>query len=86
MDLFEKLLLFIRASREQNWELHLYSLHRLSPFFFAFDTADARMTPVHLPQIHELKEKDTRTWVLLYEGQFSANQMYYLLPLNRTMV
>ena len=27
--LFEKLLLFIRASREQNWQLHLYSLHLL---------------------------------------------------------
>ena len=29
MTLFEKLLLCIRASREQSWQLHLYSLHLL---------------------------------------------------------
>ena len=29
------LLLFIRAEREGNWLLHLYSLHRMLPYFFA---------------------------------------------------
>ena len=34
MKLFELLLLFIRASRDQLWELHLQSLHALCPCFF----------------------------------------------------
>ena len=63
MQLFEKLLLFIRAFREKNWELYLYSLHLLCPYFFSFDiTIYARMTPTYLSQMHELKEKDKTTW------------------------
>ena len=34
MKLFELLLLFTRASRDQLWELHLQSLHALCPCFF----------------------------------------------------
>ena len=37
MSLFETLLFFIRASRQQNWELHLVSLHHPCKYFFAFD-------------------------------------------------
>ena len=75
MDLFEKLLMFIRVSREKNWELHLYSLHQLCPCFFAFDMTNyARMTPVYLSQMYELKKKDTRTWNLLNEGHFSISK------------
>ena len=61
MDLFEKLLLFMRESREKNWELHLYSLDK---------TNYACMTPFYLSQMHELKAKDTRTWKLLTKSQF----------------
>lgn len=65
MDLFEKLLLFMRESREKNWELHLHSFHQLCPYFFAFDLCNyARMTPVYLSQMYELKKKDSRTWDL----------------------
>ena len=34
MPLFETLLLFIRASPEQLWQLHLDSLHKFCPYFF----------------------------------------------------
>ena len=75
MDLFEKLLIFIQASREKNWELHLYNLHQLCPYFFAFDMTNyIRMTPVDLSQMYELKKKDTRTWDLLNEGNFSISK------------
>ena len=37
MIIFETLLLFVRATREQNWELHLSVLNELNPYFFAFD-------------------------------------------------
>ena len=75
MDLFEKLLMFIRASRRKNQELHLCSLHQLCPYFFAFNmTNQARMTPVYLSQMYELKKNDTRTWGLLNQGNFSVSK------------
>ena len=37
MKMFEVLLLFIRASREENWELHLASLELMIPYFFSHD-------------------------------------------------
>ena len=75
MDLFEVILLFIRASREQSWELHLQSLNLLCPYFFAFDMLNyARMTPVYLAQMYELKEKDENIWALLDAGGFSVSK------------
>ena len=48
MDLFEVILLFIRASREQSWEPHLQSLNLLCPYFCASDMLNyARMTPAY---------------------------------------
>ena len=47
MNFFERILLFIRATREKLWELHLRSLHELCPYFFSFDLSNyACMTPV----------------------------------------
>ena len=75
MDLFEVILLFIRASREQSWELHLQSLNLLCGYFFAFDMLNyARMTPVYLAQMYELKEKDENIWTLLNAGGFSVKR------------
>ena len=75
VDLFEKLLIFIQASREKNWELHLYNLHQLCPYFFAFDMTNyISMIPVNLSQMYELKKKDARTWDLLNEGNFSISK------------
>ena len=63
MAAFEILLLFIRASRQQSWELHLEALNEMVPYFFAFEVLNyARLTPVYLSQMTELKEKDNDTW------------------------
>ena len=63
MAAFEILLLFIRASRQQSWELHLEALNKMVPYFFAFEVLNyARLTPVYLSQMTELKEKDNDTW------------------------
>ena len=59
MNLFESSLLFIRATHQQIWELHLGSLHNLSKYFFAFDMLNyARLTPVYLAQMYALQESD----------------------------
>ena len=77
MLLFESLLLFIRASREQLWHLHLNSLHSLCPYFFAFDMLNyARMTPVYLSQMFQLKHDDQLTWNMMKSGSFSVNKSH----------
>ena len=52
MKVFEHLLLFLRATRQQIWTMHLTSLHALSRYFFAYDMINyARFTPVYLAQM-----------------------------------
>ena len=75
MKLFESNLLFMSTTREQSWELHLYSLHKVCPFFFAFDITNyAKMTPVYLLQMLELKENDQRTWDKMISGCFCVSK------------
>ena len=75
MKVFEHLLLFLRATRQQIWTLHLTSLHALSRYFFAYDMINyARFTPVYLAQMFGLKEKDEEAWNFLNGGNFYVNK------------
>ena len=48
MKMFESLLLFVRATRQKDWELHLTSLKGLVKYFFAHDLQNyARRVPVY---------------------------------------
>lgn len=75
LKLFEIVLLFTRASRQSNWQLHLASLESFVKYFFAFDQINyARLSPVYLAQMYALKDKDPDTWAFLNEGNFSVNK------------
>ena len=75
MRMFEYLLLFIRATRQQMWELHLASLHELVKYFFAFDMQNyARLTPVYLAEMFLLKETDPCIWNYFDKGYFCVNK------------
>ena len=74
MKVFEHLLLFLRANRQQIWTLHLTSLHALSRYFFAHMINYARFTPVYLAQMFALKEKDKEPWNFFNGGNFSVNK------------
>ena len=85
MSLLETLLLFILASRQQNWDLHLASLHHLFKYLFAFDMINyARLTPVYIAKMFSLKDKDPETWSMFNEGNFSVNKT--LIPFSVTGV
>ena len=58
MKVFDLLLLFTRATRQHNcWRVHLSTLRELAKYFFAYNMFNyARMTPVYLSQVYELKE------------------------------
>ena len=52
----ENLLLFIQASREGNWKLHLASLDSFVKYFFAHDLHDyARYIPIYLAEMCSLE-------------------------------
>ena len=75
MKMFEVLSLFIRASREENWELHLASLELIIPYFFSHDQLNyARFTPLYIATMMELKENDEMGWQYL-KDKFSINKM-----------
>ena len=75
MKVFELLLLFTRATRQQLWELHLSTLHELANYFLAYDMFNyARITPVYLSQMYELKEKDSETREFFMIGYFSVKK------------
>ena len=53
------ILMFLRATREGNWKLHLESLKALSKYFFAHDRLNyARMVPLYLAQMELLESSD----------------------------
>lgn len=75
MRMVENLLLFIRASREGQWKLHLASLHYFTGLFFVHDQLNyARLTPVYLKEMIALSVDDQRTWTFFEEGNFSVNK------------
>ena len=75
MKMVENLLLFIRASREGNWKLHLASLDSFVKDFFAHDLHNyARYIPIYLAEMCSLEESDPEIWQYLDAGNFSIQK------------
>ena len=69
--MFEVLLLFVRASRQGLWRLHLASLNKFVDYFFAHDQINyARLTPLYLATMTEFEIKDENSWRYL-ESNYS---------------
>ena len=64
MKMFEVILLFIRASKENLWQLHLSSMNDFVTI--AYDQLNyACMTPLYLANMMDIKENDVQTWEYL---------------------
>ena len=60
--MFEVILSFIRASRQNLWQLHLSSMNNFAKHFFAHDQLNyTRMTTFYLANMMDLKENDVQT-------------------------
>lgn len=69
LKMFEAILMFVRASRQNLWKLHLSSLNNFAPYFFAFDQINyARLTPFYLATMKELETNDQKSWDYLKEN------------------
>ena len=74
MAMFEIVLLFVRSSRQNDWHLHLSSLNKFVKYFFAHDQLNyARLTPVYIATMLELKKYDQSSWEYL-SNNFSINK------------
>ena len=75
MLLFEALVLFIPASQQQLWGLHLQSLRFLCPYFFVFNMLNyACLTPDYLSQMCQLRNNDPTIWNRFVGGEFSIKK------------
>ena len=73
--MYEVLLLFSRATRQSNWNLHLSLLELIIPYFFVHDLQNyAPLMPVYMAQMHALKESDPTIWQSFHDGSFSVNK------------
>ena len=69
------ILMFIRASREGDWNLHLESLKALAKYFFAHDRLNyARMVPLYLAQMDRLKIDGPDIHHEFMQGNFCVNK------------
>ena len=74
LDMIGTMLLFMRATKQKLWSLHLASLDRFSPYFFALDLGNyARMTPVYLSSMYSLRKDDRETWDFI-SSNFCCNK------------
>ena len=66
LEMIECLLIFLRSTRQQLWELHLASLNRFTKYFFALDLLNyARMTPIQLSSMNEIRINYAESWNFL---------------------
>ena len=71
----ECLLNIIRACRQINFNEYLAALDQQCMYFFARDLYHyARLIPVHLAMMEELKHEDTETWEALKIEAFGVNK------------
>ena len=68
----QSLLLLVRATRQGDWNLYLGALEEQAKYYFAHDLYKyARLVPVHLAQMYDLRKTDPETWDDLESGDFS---------------
>ena len=72
--MYETLLQFVRTFREEHWELYLSSLDAMIPYFFAHDQLNyARLSPLYLATMMQLKKSDSQSWHYL-KKHFCVNK------------
>ena len=69
------ILMFLRATREGDWKLHLESLKALTKYFFAHDCLDyARLVPLYLAQMEKIEDDDPDIYNEFMQGNFCVNK------------
>ena len=68
-------MMFVRAVRTANWQLHLQALELFSKYFFAHDRLNyARMIPVYLADMKALPQSDPDIYIELVDENWIVNK------------
>ena len=71
----ENLLQIVSACRREDWEGYLAGLEGGNKYFFARDLFNyARLIPVHIAQMNQLKNDEPEVWASLVAGDFVVNK------------
>jgi hypothetical protein len=74
----QNILMFIQATKQNDFQLHIASLYSLCPLFFAFDhTNYARYIPVYLMTMMNLNTSHEGSLKLLARKGFSSQDQMY---------
>ena len=74
LEMIETMLLFMRVTKQQLWNLHLAALEKVTKYFFSLDLLNyARMTHVYLSKMFGLRSEDPETRKFLSEN-FCCNK------------
>jgi hypothetical protein len=75
MQMVLEMLMYIRAVRTGDWQLHLDTTEVFVKYFFAHDKLNyARLTPVYLGDMKALAQTDTEVWEEFMEGNWVVNK------------
>ena len=75
LEMVENILLFIRATREGNWSLHLASVRALLPWMFAYDRINySRYLPVYWFEMNNLPITHPFVHQAFEKGHFSVQR------------
>ena len=73
LDLVDILLAMKRASREGDWDLHLSSIRKLIPWYFAYDNINyARYLSSYLSEMSHLEDEHPHVFTHLMSGGFAV--------------
>ena len=75
MAMVMEMMMFIRAVRTGDWDLHLEALQLFVKYFFAHDMLNyARMIPVYLAEMEIVKETDPEIYQEFQNGNWVVNK------------
>ena len=75
IEMVQLLLQFIRAERDGCWELHLATVSRMAPCFYAMDRTNySRWLPVYLLDMHQLPQKFPEVYEEFLKGNHAVSR------------
>ncbi|XP_041466296.1 uncharacterized protein LOC121416845 [Lytechinus variegatus] len=75
IEMVEVILLFLRGTRQGDWQLHLSSIRSFLPWFFAYDRTNyARYLPVYWHEMNELPNSHPLIHEAFMEGKFVVHR------------
>ena len=78
LEMVQLLLLFLRATREGHWELHLSSIRDMIPWFFSYGRINySRYLPIYYLEMIDLQTTHPFVYWHLLDGEFAVKRQDY---------